>query len=59
MVVGHNPGLTELANHLIPRVVTNLPTCGLVSVTIDTDTWNLPATAEVKLVACDYPKKQA
>lgn len=30
VLVGHNPGLTELANHLGPVVIDNIPTCGVV-----------------------------
>ncbi|MGB5247251.1 MAG: histidine phosphatase family protein [Woeseia sp.] len=58
MVVGHNPGLTDLANYLIPDLTGNLPTCGVVSVTIDCDTWELRQDAKRELLLYDYPKKQ-
>jgi phosphohistidine phosphatase len=29
LLVGHNPGLTELANYLVPGLTDNVPTCGL------------------------------
>ena len=32
VIVGHNPGLTDLANALLPGVTTNIPTAGFVSV---------------------------
>lgn len=58
MVVGHNPGLTELANYLIPGLTGNLPTCGVVSVQIESETWELRQDASRKLILYDYPKKQ-
>ena len=57
MVVGHNPGLTEFANFLVPGLTNNLPTCGVVSVAIDTDSWDLRRQAAVELKMHDYPKK--
>ena len=56
VVVGHNPGLTDLANDLIPDLTNNLPTAGYVSVLIDTDTWDLRARKSAELVVHDYPK---
>ncbi|MDH3984528.1 MAG: histidine phosphatase family protein, partial [Gammaproteobacteria bacterium] len=32
MIVGHNPGLTDFANFLVPGLTNNLPTAGVVSV---------------------------
>lgn len=58
MIVGHNPGLTEFANFLAPDVTPNLPTCGLVSVTIDCDDWDLRAHPVMTLKLFDYPKRQ-
>ncbi len=59
MVVGHNPGLTDFANHLIPRLTDNIPTCGFVSFEIDSDDWILGGDAEIKLIVYDYPKRVA
>jgi phosphohistidine phosphatase len=58
VVVGHNPGLTELANELIPDLTNNLPTAGFVSVLVDTDTWELRGRKSADLVAHDYPKRR-
>lgn len=58
MVVGHNPGLTDFANFLVPDVTYNIPTCGFVSVTIESDDWNLDDGKNIELTAYDYPKKQ-
>lgn len=59
MIVGHNPGLTDFANHLIPDLTDNIPTCGFVSVEIDRDDWNLDHDAETRLVVFDFPKRVA
>lgn len=57
MIVGHNPGLTDFANFLVPDVTDNIPTCGVLSVTIDSDDWNLE-NKDAKLVHYDYPKRK-
>lgn len=57
MIVGHNPGFTDFANYLVPGLTNNIPTCGVVSVIIDTDDWSLQAGKKVELVTYDYPKK--
>ena len=56
MVVGHNPGLTDFANFLSPRLTHNVPTAGVVSVEIDQDHWNLYEQPETQLLVHDYPK---
>lgn len=56
MLVGHNPGLTEFANFLIPGLTNNLPTAGVVSVQIDQDDWNLYQQPKAELLVFDYPK---
>ena len=58
MLVGHNPGLTAFANYLSPRLTNNVPTAGIVTVTIDRKDWNLYERPETELVAYDYPKKK-
>ena len=59
LIVGHNPGLTELANYLVPGVTGNIPTCGLVTVSISADHWDLQGENTVELISYDYPKKRA
>jgi phosphohistidine phosphatase len=56
VLVGHNPGLTDLAQHLVPGVTDNIPTCGLVSVFIDADEWDIRARDKVRLNVFDFPK---
>jgi phosphohistidine phosphatase len=56
MVVGHNPGLTEFANFLVPGLSNNLPTAGVVSVQIDRDDWKFYSQPPCELIVYDYPK---
>lgn len=57
MLFGHNPGLTEFANYLVPDVTPNIPTCGVVAVTFDTEDWDLSLRPASDLLQFDYPKK--
>lgn len=56
---GHNPGLTEFANHLVPGLTANVPTCGIVSVNFESDDWDLSFLPACELNFFDYPKKVA
>ena len=56
MLVGHNPGLTDFANFLVPGLTDNLPTAGVVSVEIDQDNWSLYERPKSNLLVHDYPK---
>ncbi len=58
LVVGHNPGMTELANFLQPGLTQNLPTCAVVSLNIDTNDWDLRDIGSVELALYDFPKRQ-
>jgi phosphohistidine phosphatase len=58
LIVGHNPGLTDLANFLCPSLTNNLPTAGVVSVNIDQDHWKLYEQPKTELILHDYPKKE-
>lgn len=40
MLIGHNPGLTMLANRLSPARIDNIPTCGVVGLKLHIDSWN-------------------
>ncbi len=57
MIVGHNPGLTDFVNYLVPGLTHNLPTAGVVSVEIDRDDWFLYERPETRLLVHDWPKK--
>ncbi len=59
MIVGHNPGMTQFANILVPNLTSNLPTCGIVSVVLDMDDWILRKRPDATLALFDYPKRSA
>ena len=60
LLVGHNPGLTELANLLLPSLrLDNLPTAGVVAVDCDTARWRDIESAGFVLDFCDSPKQAA
>lgn len=57
MLVGHNPGLTDFANDLLPRLrLANLPTTGVVAMDFDVPSWAEVALGGAALVYYDYPK---
>ena len=57
LLVGHNPGLTELVNRLLPDLaLDNLPTSGAVAIDLSTTSWRNAATAGARLAYYDYPK---
>lgn len=58
IVVGHNPGLTELVHRLLPTFeVDDLPTCAVVGLDyVDAVGWHGIASASAELSYYDYPK---
>lgn len=56
MLFGHNPGMTEFANYLVPGLTNNLPTAGVVAVRIDQEDWNLHSQPDTELITYNYPK---
>jgi phosphohistidine phosphatase len=57
MIIGHNPGLTELANKLSNSQIDNIPTCGVFAVDIKIDSWADLANTQGTMNYFDYPKK--
>ena len=57
MLFGHNPGLTDFANYLVPGLTSNLPTTGIVTVNLSCDDWMLYDRPATELTVYDYPKK--
>jgi phosphohistidine phosphatase len=57
MLFGHNPGLTDFVNYLVPGLTNNLPTSGVVSVNLEVDDWMLYDRPKTELILHDYPKK--
>ncbi len=58
MVVGHNPGFTDLVNLFLKdnRQIDNLPTSGVAAVTFDTDRWEKLPLARHKFQFLTTPK---
>ncbi len=57
LVVAHNPGLTDLANRLLPKLsLDNLPTAGVVAADFQIERWDEIANAQGALAYFDYPK---
>jgi phosphohistidine phosphatase len=58
MVVGHNPGFTELANRLDDIHLDNMPTAGMLCVEFTASNWADVRPEEAQLCWFDYPRKQ-
>ncbi|MFT5512233.1 MAG: phosphohistidine phosphatase [Bacteroidia bacterium] len=56
MIVGHNPGLTEVINRLSNVDLDNLPTLGFAQFRIDISYWSDVDTLEGELDFLEYPK---
>ena len=57
LLIGHNPGITDLVNRLLPSIgLNNLPTSGVVALDFDTKKWSELAEVSAKLGFYDYPK---
>ena len=56
MLVGHNPGLTELGNLLGDCGIENIPTCGVLCLDFDAESWKTVGPDSGTLVFYDTPK---
>ncbi len=57
ILVGHNPGITDLACLLSGRAIANVPTCGIVALDFVVDSWRQASPATAEFLFFDYPKK--
>jgi phosphohistidine phosphatase len=57
MLFGHNPGLTYLSNYLCNFETDNIPTCGIVCMQLDFDSWKYLGNKTCSLKFFEYPKK--
>lgn len=55
-LLGHNPSLNELAEYYI-HFNENIPTCGVVEIEFDCDSWSEISAKNAKLLSFDFPKK--
>ncbi len=58
VLVGHNPGITQLCNFLGDSRIDNLPTCGLARMEFDAESWEDVPRQKGHLAEFDYPKKK-
>lgn len=56
MLVGHNPAITEFANEMSGADIDNIPTCGLVELSLPIEQWSDIELGNATLVDFDYPK---
>jgi phosphohistidine phosphatase len=54
--VGHNPSTTFLAEYLSAEILENVPTCGVIRISFDTNDWALISKGSGKLEYFLYPK---
>ena len=55
-VVGHNPGLNDLAKHYA-GFSQNIVTCGIVEIAFEVQTWKEIVPKAAKLLSFEFPKK--
>ena len=58
VLVGHNPGITQLCNFLGDSRIDSLPTCGIARMEFDARNWEDVPPEKGHLVELDYPKKR-
>ncbi|GJM13439.1 MAG: phosphohistidine phosphatase SixA [Pseudohongiella sp.] len=58
MLVGHNPAITDFVNGMAGANIDNIPTCGLVQLSLPIDSWSEIKLSNAELVEFDYPKKE-
>ena len=57
VLVGHNPGLTDLVDYLSAHPIGNVPTCGIVELVLDVESWALIDRIRPVNVDFDYPRR--
>lgn len=57
ILIGHNPGLSELGQWLDSSAPDWLPTCGLLKLELPIDRWATVEENAARLLEYDYPKK--
>ena len=57
MLIGHNPGFSELGEWLTPEAPDWLPTCGLLELELACASWTEIGENCATLLLYDYPKK--
>lgn len=55
-LIGHNPAITYLSEHITGRLIENMPTCGISCIAFSKQSWNEVDRGAGNLVFFDYPK---
>jgi len=56
-LIGHNPGITDLANKLSNTFVVNLPTSAVFGIEFNVDHWKEIKNSKGNCILFEYPKK--
>lgn len=56
VIFGHNPGLTDFSCYLSGQYISNIPTCGIVKITFEVDSWKAVSRDLGTQVYFDFPK---
>jgi len=56
VIIGHNPGLSDLCNHLVNQS-RYLPTCGCFSIKFNGENWDLQSKIKILDLVYKYPSK--
>lgn len=57
-VIGHNPATIQAANHFQKDTIfTGVPTCGVIAIEFESNSWENLGNKEGRYVFFDYPKK--
>ena len=59
MIFGHNPGLTELATDVWQLSVRNVPTCGVLLLGFEGNSWKKAFFSDPVTACFDYPKNKS
>lgn len=57
LLFGHNPTLTDVANRFSEDFIDNIPTCGIVQIESDADSWKAFYESNPTVKACFFPKE--
>ena len=56
---GHNPGMTSLVTNLYGLPIDNIPTCGVVHLQFNENTWSAVSSAPPARACFDFPKNES
>ncbi len=59
ILFGHNPGMTSLVANLYGLRIDNLPTCGVVHLQFNENTWSAVSSAPPARAYFDFPKNES